>query len=160
MKPIVLDTSFFLPDQPFFTQSIGYNETLLHTHTFFEIFFVDSGKAIHNINGKTETVQKNDLVFCRPQDVHLFKYLEPNYFYHTDILFTEELFDRVKNFLSSARLDDFLRAPMPFHIQLSDHQARILHDYIDNINKIPNTDPDTPPRFFVLKLSVFLSHFR
>lgn len=63
MKPTVIDTSFFLPNQQFFTQSIGYNETLLHTHTFFELFFVDSGKAIHNINGKNETVQQNDLVF-------------------------------------------------------------------------------------------------
>lgn len=142
MEAIVIDTSFFLPDQQFFTQSIGYNETLLHTHTFFELFFVDSGKAIHNINGKNETVQQNDLVFLRPKDVHTFQYIEPKNFYHTDILFTVELFHKVKDFLASAKLDDFLRMPQPFRIQLSDHEARTLHDYIDNVNKIPNTDPD------------------
>ena len=76
MKPTVIDTSFFLPNQQFFTQSIRYNETLLHTHTFFKFFFVDSGKAIHNINGKNETVQQNDLVFLRPKDVHTFQYIE------------------------------------------------------------------------------------
>ena len=99
MEPIVIDTSFFLPDQQFFTQSIGYNETLLHTHTFFEVFIVNSGDAIHLINGKNEKITQNELVFLRPGDIHTFKYEPQNSFYHTDILFTEKLFAEINNFL-------------------------------------------------------------
>lgn len=154
MEPIVIDTSFFLPDQQFFTQSIGYNETLLHTHTFFEVFIVNSGDAIHLINGKNEKITQNELVFLRPGDIHTFKYEPQNSFYHTDILFTEKLFAEINNFLSCEKLNDFLNSPMPFSIKLNTSEVRIIHDYINKINMIPDNDNDK--KSLILSFLTFL----
>ena len=154
MEPIVIDTSFFLPDQQFFTQSIGYNETLLHTHTFFEVFIVNSGDAIHLINGKNEKITQNELVFLRPGDIHTFKYEPKNSFYHTDILFTEKLFAEINNFLSCEKLNDFLNSPMPFSIKLNTGEVRIIHDYINKINMIPDNDNDK--KSLILSFLTFL----
>lgn len=154
MKPTVIDTSFFLPNQQFFTQSIGYTETLLHTHTFFEVFIVDSGDAIHLINGKKEKITQNELVFLRPGDIHTFKYESQNSFYHTDILFTEKLFAEINNFLSCEKLNDFLNSPMPFSIKLNTSEVRIIHDYINKINIIPDNDNDK--KSLILSFLTFL----
>ncbi len=154
MKPTVIDTSFFLPNQQFFTQSIGYTETLLHTHTFFEVFIVDSGDAIHLINGKNEKITQNELVFLRPGDIHTFKYGPQNSFYHTDILFTEKLFAEINNFLSCEKLNDFLNSPMPFSIKLNTSEVRIIHDYINKINIIPDNDNDK--KSLILSFLTFL----
>lgn len=154
MKPTVIDTSFFLPNQQFFTQSIGYTETLLHTHTFFEVFIVDSGDAIHLINGKKEKITQNELVFLRPGDIHTFKYEPQNSFFHTDILFTEKLFAEINNFLSCEKLNDFLNSPMPFSIKLNTSEVRIIHDYINKINMIPDNDNDK--KSLILSFLTFL----
>lgn len=154
MKPTVIDTSFFLPNQQFFAQSIGYTETLLHTHTFFEVFIVDSGDAIHLINGKNEKITQNELVFLRPGDIHTFKYEPQNSFYHTDILFTEKLFAEINNFLSCEKLNDFLNSPMPFSIKLNTSEVRIIHDYINKINMIPDNDNDK--KSLILSFLTFL----
>lgn len=142
MKPTVIDSTFFLPDQNFFTQSIGYCETLLHTHTFFEIFLVNSGEVLHVINGKSVILQQNDLVFLRPHDVHAFKYHNSQNFIHTDILFTEDLFNRVQNFLSSEKLKGFLNSTEPFRTKLTSYEAITFQKNIDDINSLPNHDSD------------------
>lgn len=55
------------------------NETYpLHTHDFYEIFFINSGKGLHFINGKDQLLTNGSIVFIRPYDAHSFKAL--NYF--------------------------------------------------------------------------------
>ncbi|WP_070042973.1 helix-turn-helix transcriptional regulator [Robinsoniella peoriensis] len=47
----------------------------LHSHDFYEIFYVTSGKAIHNINGLNQVVQQGSLYFIRPSDIHSFSFI-------------------------------------------------------------------------------------
>lgn len=49
-----------------------------HTHNFYELFFVNKGKATHCINGKRQLLESGSFVFIRPDDVH--NYLALNYF--------------------------------------------------------------------------------
>ncbi|MEM8788048.1 MAG: AraC family transcriptional regulator [Pseudomonadota bacterium] len=42
----------------------------LHTHDFFECFWVETGILDHRINGTRLALQPGDLVFVRPGDVH------------------------------------------------------------------------------------------
>ncbi|MDD3411184.1 MAG: helix-turn-helix domain-containing protein [Eubacteriales bacterium] len=44
----------------------------LHSHTFYEFFYVFSGRAIHHINDKNSVVSQGSLVFIRPHDVHTY----------------------------------------------------------------------------------------
>ena len=41
-----------------------------HCHDFDELFFVFKGRAIHNINGEHQFLEKGSLVLIRPDDVH------------------------------------------------------------------------------------------
>lgn len=43
-----------------------------HNHTFYELFWVESGRGYYWINGETETLQAGDLVLVRPEDSHSF----------------------------------------------------------------------------------------
>lgn len=63
-------------------------------------------------------------------------------FFHIDVLFTEELFSKVQNFLSSAKLNEFLTAPAPFHTKLTPYDAITFQKNINDINSLPNQDSD------------------
>ena len=43
-----------------------------HTHTFYEVFTVVSGTALHMVNNTNQTLQKGDFFFIRPRDVHYY----------------------------------------------------------------------------------------
>jgi len=44
-----------------------------HTHTFYELFWVEEGEAHHVINGKDRLLEKRNLMLIRASDKHFFK---------------------------------------------------------------------------------------
>jgi AraC family cel operon transcriptional repressor len=44
----------------------------LHTHDFSEVFWIEDGIGVHELNGRTETIASGTLVFIRPEDQHGF----------------------------------------------------------------------------------------
>lgn len=53
----------------------GVKETYpMHTHDFYEFFYLISGKAIHQVNGERQLITKGSLVFIRPSDVHQYSF--------------------------------------------------------------------------------------
>lgn len=53
----------------------------LHTHDFYELFYICKGKSLHEINSSTQLLTKGALVFIRPKDVHKFDFFN-NYDMH------------------------------------------------------------------------------
>ncbi|MCM1047431.1 MAG: AraC family transcriptional regulator [Clostridiales bacterium] len=47
----------------------------LHTHDFYEIFYIIKGKAIHEINYEKQVLRQGMLVFIRPEDVHQYTFI-------------------------------------------------------------------------------------
>ena len=47
----------------------------LHTHNFYEFFYIVSGRAIHNINGEKRLIQDGDLTLIRPDDIHSYEFI-------------------------------------------------------------------------------------
>lgn len=47
----------------------------MHTHNFYEFFYVVSGKAIHLINQTTQIISEGSLFFVRPDDTHSYSFL-------------------------------------------------------------------------------------
>lgn len=45
----------------------------LHSHDFFEFFYIVSGRAIHNINGEKRLIQEGDFTLIRPNDIHSYE---------------------------------------------------------------------------------------
>lgn len=46
------------------------NDCELHTHSFIEIAYTLSGKAVHILNGKSELIKENDYVIIEPGNKH------------------------------------------------------------------------------------------
>ncbi len=47
----------------------------LHTHDFYEIFYVVRGRAMHRINGESECCTAGTLVLIRPSDAHMYAFI-------------------------------------------------------------------------------------
>ena len=48
----------------------GPNATAAHTHDFAELFWLESGQALHRVNGRESLLARNTLVFIRRDDCH------------------------------------------------------------------------------------------
>ena len=53
-------------------QLTGNGDRYYHSHDFYEIFYITSGKILHSLNNRTETLTLGDVRFLRPGDVHCF----------------------------------------------------------------------------------------
>ena len=63
--------TFLEPDTGLlFRNSFIHQTAKLHTHTFYEMFVVAEGTALHMVNHAIQTLHRGDLVFIRPRDVH------------------------------------------------------------------------------------------
>jgi len=45
----------------------------LHTHDFCEVFWIEDGNGVHELNGRIETVPKGSMIFIRAGDSHGFR---------------------------------------------------------------------------------------
>jgi len=44
----------------------------VHTHDFAEVFWIENGSGMHELNGRTEVIESGTLLFIRPEDQHGF----------------------------------------------------------------------------------------
>lgn len=68
-----LDSEYFDPARKhsvFLSKHNRYTPPFVHTHAFFEIFYVLSGRCQHTVSGKTQTLKEGDLCLLSPDLVH------------------------------------------------------------------------------------------
>jgi len=53
-------------------RATGAGELHTHASTFMELFWVEAGRGVHRINGRTENLRRGDLVLVRSDDAHSF----------------------------------------------------------------------------------------
>lgn len=51
----------------------------LHTHDFAEVFWVEEGRALHEVSGRDYPLDRGTLVLVRPEDVHRFRSPTPDF---------------------------------------------------------------------------------
>lgn len=52
----------------------------LHSHDFPEVFWLESGQGVHEINGQVRNIYAGDLIFVRPEDRHVLRAVHPGGF--------------------------------------------------------------------------------
>ena len=140
VTPHNLNDSFFLPEVHFFTQTIGYIETLYHGHTFYELFYVISGSITHIINGKTEKLTTGDLVILRPGDCHMFTNEHSEDFLHTDILIKLPLFNKVLKFIDNPTVYEAINGQNPFKCKLEPSEMTNIEKMLKSISVSNKSD--------------------
>ncbi|MDD6275330.1 MAG: helix-turn-helix transcriptional regulator [Clostridia bacterium] len=73
----------------------GTENTSLHCHNFYELFIVTDGKALHELNGKVNEVNKGALFLLCPEDCHRFKMIDGCSCSHMNFCVTTEYFNKI-----------------------------------------------------------------
>lgn len=106
----------------------------LHTHDFFEISFLLSGRAIHYVNGEEFEIKKNDLIFMRSNDVHEYRELGDKDFKMVNISFRGEVIKDISDFLKSQEIfEQFFSARFPYVVRLTEFQGQNFIRHLLNL---------------------------
>ena len=68
----------------------------IHDHDFAEIFWVEDGRATHEVAGRLDSVSAGDLVLVRPDDMHCFRSPTPG-FTLTNVAFPSQVLLEMQN---------------------------------------------------------------
>lgn len=111
----------------------------IHNHDYYEIFITVSGIVHHWINGKTQILPENSLVFIRPDDTHgyMYKNDESIQTEYVNLTFTREIAVSLFEYLAP----DFptyqlLNAPMPPTVVLNNTAKRNILSQLGTLNTL------------------------
>lgn len=76
------------------------DNSMMHSHTYYEVFLVLAPKLIHMINDTYIELERGSLVFIRKQDIHMFKYIPSNDPSIINLAFSEQILNDLFQFLS------------------------------------------------------------
>jgi len=110
-----------------------------HCHDYAEVFWCESGSAMHHVNGQDIPVKAGDVVCIRPDDIHAAT-PEPDGF--TIINLTFQL-DRATALAERhADLWPWRAGPMPLHVHVSPRRMERLHAWTADLATRPATALD------------------
>lgn len=117
-------------DESFFS-----NDSDEHSHDFAEVFWLDSGRCWHHINGHRELIDSNCLVFVRPSDCHFFSRYKSVRAELYNIAFKKELLDHLQSRYPHCVLPIFPpKATRPVILTVSKKIKTFLHQAFQELN--------------------------
>ena len=135
--------SFLSNDVEFATHLTYDKDTFIHTHSFYEVFYVTEGEIIHIHNGKRQLIKTGDMFFLRPNDIHTFK--RTGECTHRDIIFSKKLFETACQYVSPTLLEEIHRNVFPLHIQIDSAQIEYLEKLLNFIKYMsPSVEGNRP----------------
>lgn len=88
------------PDYSFYSRCTVLSNTaeqsVPHTHDFYEVFIVEDGPLNHHINGTCEVLHADTLVLIRPQDQHSFSCKDKHKARFFNLAFSERLYRKAQ----------------------------------------------------------------
>ena len=139
-----------------------YNEnSLLHSHDFYEIFLTLSDNLIHNINGRKESLKRGTLVFIRKEDEHCYEHTFNENVSFINISFTEDILLELFHYLSDGFSSEKLLLPQYSpSIILNEADIQWFQKQIETLNATSSTDiPLLKYRCRVLLANIFTRYF-
>lgn len=120
--------------------------TFLHTHDFYEVFFVKEGEVIHHINGRQALLKKGMIWMVNPEDVHNFRKGKCKKTHFINLAFSEEVLETAKKayvICTDGRgISENTSAHMPQGMEIA-VLSKLTFLARDRANLIPVTKKDT-----------------
>ena len=132
MEHVVLDDWMTTPEHPFNSKITEYGDEVVHSHQFYEIFYILEGSISHTLNGETRTLHAGDLVFLNLQDIHYFSREEGNTCKHRDIIIHTDFFDSICTFMGNSFKEAYHNNTFPKILSLSLEQMEDYEHRITN----------------------------
>lgn len=102
--------------------------TQLHTHVFYEFFYIIAGRVVHVVNDARQELAAGALVFVRPDDAHAYARLDDAECELVNVAFPREIVERLFAYLGSDFTPENLLRPAlsPVTILAADARAHLL----------------------------------
>ena len=112
----------------------------LHTHTFYEIFIVTQGSALHLINETIQTITKGDMVFIRPKDTHTYEFYCSDDFTILNLGFTPMMLNEISSFLGIPQLiDDIQAQELPPYVKADEEERNQIIKTLLEVGELMKT---------------------
>jgi len=155
--------TFLDPETGLLFRNSSIHETAkLHTHTFYEIFVVTNGTALHMINHAIQTLHKVDLVFIRPKDTHTYEFYCSEDFRIINIGFSKQIFQSITLFLNHyEELLDLTHSNLPIIISLKEEELKNVSQAFMAIGEAMKTSNTTQTLFYAKNClsTTFVNYF-
>ena len=90
---------------PFSTKLTSSNDEHVHSHSFYECFYIKEGSIYHEINGKEYLLETGDAVIVSPYFPHSFKRIQEQKCSHRDNMISPTLFEKCSNFIDEGIIE-------------------------------------------------------
>ena len=90
---------------PFSTALTSSNDEHVHSHEFYECFYIKEGSIYHKINGTEDLLETGDAVIVAPFFPHGFKRIPGQKCFHRDNMISPALFEKCCNFIDKEILE-------------------------------------------------------
>ena len=111
-----------------------------HCHEYYEIFLMIRGKALHGVNGKTNTIEAGTLIFIRKDDAHDYMSIDGS-FEFANLAFSENTLNALFEYLGEGFPSEALiSSEYPPEVHLSDGETKRLYLKMAELNTINFSD--------------------
>ncbi|MBR2449624.1 MAG: AraC family transcriptional regulator [Clostridia bacterium] len=138
LRSISHSEDFFGGDtkEVFFTHVITYGDGFFyHDHKFYEIIYITQGNIKHIVNGEWLNLKLGDILFLRPNDLHLYIRENEVKCSHRDLIIEKKFFEEMCNWLNADLLKTYYSPTLPFKVSMSSEQIIALEEHIKRINQ-------------------------
>ena len=132
MNSFVLDDWMTTPEHPFNAKITEYGDDVVHSHQFYEIFYILEGSIAHTLNGESNILHAGDMVFLNLTDVHSFNREEGNTCKHRDIIIHTDFSDSICTFMGDSFKEAYYNNSFPKILSLSLEQMEDYENRITN----------------------------
>jgi AraC family cel operon transcriptional repressor len=129
--------------------------TQLHCHDFMELFIITEGKTGHLLNGERRFLEKNTLVFVRPDDKHCY-FDSSKDCKLVNLAFSARFYNGMALFLGIGDFFESLLEGDTPHMELTGLQAELAARRMSEANACIGKDPElSKAKFRSLLLDIF-----
>lgn len=132
MNSVILDDWMTTPEHPFNSKITEYGDDVVHSHQFYEIFYILEGSISHTLNGENQMLHTGDMVFLNQTDIHYFNREEGNTCKHRDIIIYTDFFDSICTFMGDNFKEAYQANALPKVLSLSLEQMENYEHRITN----------------------------
>jgi|GEM_PF-129986 len=131
---------FLLQDEVFHIARITHetSNSLVHTHDFYELFWIEAGHGFHHINSEKVALKSGDLVMIRPTDVHKFSCRLKNPLVMVNVAFSKKTVAFIRRrYFSDSKLFFWCSEKLPYQVSLSSLKRVWLKDAVETVIQSP-----------------------
>jgi len=137
MEKIIIENNI-LPELGLSTLLTTGQDSFIHSHPYYEIFFITYGDITHVLNSVKRNLSIGDLIILKPSDIHYFQRQNSNAI-HRDLMINVDFFKSICDLIPSAEKiihdsNNILQIRLD-KVEI-EHLEKIINDFVNSRNVV------------------------